>query len=263
MGSLVDAVATAATVSGAAISTGRAVHEIAADGAGWCVDGERFDAVVLATPARPTAPLLAAAAPELARLLATMDHAGVVLVSLAVPHWPERLRGRSGYLVPKPVQDRVTAASFGSQKWAHWRGGTGEVLRVSLGRDGSPPDDLDDDAVVRHAVDELGRHTGVDVQPVADAHLALAAGVPAVPPAAPVLAAARRRSRGRRASSSAVPATTASASRRASTRRSAPRRAWPPTSRRDDPHDGGPWPLPDCRPCAAPPASWPRRRCSS
>jgi oxygen-dependent protoporphyrinogen oxidase len=166
MGSLVDAVATAATVSGAAIATGRAVHDIAADGAGWCVDGERFDAVVLATPARPTAPLLASAAPELARLLATMDHAGVVLVSLAVPHWPERLHRRSGYLVPKPVQDRVTAASFGSQKWAHWRGGAGEVVRVSIGRDGSPPDDLDDDAVLRHAVDELGRHTGVDVQPV-------------------------------------------------------------------------------------------------
>ena len=96
-----------------------------------------------------------------------MEHAVVVLVSLAVPHWPERLRGRSGYLVPKPVQDRVTAASFGSQKWAHWRGGAGEIVRVSLGRDGRSPDDLDDDAVVRHAVDELGRHTGVDVQPTA------------------------------------------------------------------------------------------------
>ena len=35
--------------------------------------------------------------------------------------WPERLRGLSGYLVPKPVQRSVTAVSFGSQKWAHWR----------------------------------------------------------------------------------------------------------------------------------------------
>ena len=122
---------------------------------------------MLATPAAATAPLVTRAAPELSRLLATMSHASVVLVSLAVPHWPERLRGRSGYLVPKPVQDRVTAASFGSQKWAHWRGGAGEIVRVSLGRDGRSPDDLDDDAVVRHAVDELGRHTGVDVQPAA------------------------------------------------------------------------------------------------
>jgi oxygen-dependent protoporphyrinogen oxidase len=96
-----------------------------------------------------------------------MNHASVVLVTLAVAHWPERLRGRSGYLVPKPVQDRVTAASFGSQKWAHWRGGRGEVLRVSIGRDGCPPDDLDDDAVVAAAVAEVARHTGADVQPVA------------------------------------------------------------------------------------------------
>jgi oxygen-dependent protoporphyrinogen oxidase len=165
MGSLVDAVAAAAAVGGVTITPGRPVHAVEADGPTWRVDGEPFDAVVLATPAAATAPLLAASTPEVARLLGTMEHASVVLVSLAVPHWPERLRGRSGYLVPKPVQQRVTAASFGSQKWAHWRGGTGEVVRVSIGRDGRSPDDLDDEAVVRHAVDELGRHTGVDVQP--------------------------------------------------------------------------------------------------
>ena len=75
--------------------------------------------------------------------------------------------GRSGYLVPKPVQGRVTAASFGSQKWSHWRGGDGEVLRVSLGRDGRPVDDLDDDAAIDHAVREVGRHVGLDLQPTA------------------------------------------------------------------------------------------------
>jgi protoporphyrinogen/coproporphyrinogen III oxidase len=165
MGALVDAVATAATVNGVGISTRRPVQDLARRGEGWMVDGEPFDAVVLATPARPTAPLVRGAAPELSRLLATMDHAGVVLVSLAVPHWPERLRGRSGYLVPKPVQQRVTAVSFGSQKWAHWRGGTGEVLRVSVGRDGRPPDDLDDDAVLHHVLDEVAGHTGADVHP--------------------------------------------------------------------------------------------------
>jgi oxygen-dependent protoporphyrinogen oxidase len=67
--------------------------------------------------------------------------------------------------VPKPVQDRVTAASFGSQKWAHWRRGEEEVLRVSLGRDGRDADDLDDDAAVAHAVDEVGRHVRLDLQP--------------------------------------------------------------------------------------------------
>ena len=88
----------------------------------WRVDGEPFDAVVLATPAAPTAPLLAAvgagAGPPAGARWTTPASS---LVTLAVADWPERLRGRSGYLVPKPVQRPVTAASFGSQKWAHWR----------------------------------------------------------------------------------------------------------------------------------------------
>jgi oxygen-dependent protoporphyrinogen oxidase len=167
MASLVAAVADAARDRGAILTTRAPAHVIAADSGGWRVDDDDFDAVVLATPAAPTAPLIADAAPEASRLLATMDHAGVVLVTLAVPSWPERLQGRSGYLVPKPVQGRVTAASFGSQKWAHWRGGAGEVLRVSLGRDGRDADDLDDDAAVGHAVREVGRHVDVDLQPTA------------------------------------------------------------------------------------------------
>ena len=99
--------------------------------------------------------------------MATMDHAGVVLITLAVDDWPERLTGRSGYLVPKADQTTVTAASFGSQKWAHWRGGDGEVLRVSLGRDGLVVDHLTDDELVDRAVTEVGRHIGVDLQPTA------------------------------------------------------------------------------------------------
>ena len=141
------------------------VTELAGDGTGWRIDGEPADAVVLATPAAPTAPLLTAVAPEAARLLATMDHAGVVLVTLAVEDWPERLRGYSGYLVPKPEQSAVTAVSFASQKWAHWRPPDREVLRVSLGRDGLLVGGLDDSEVVAAAVDALDRDLGLDVQP--------------------------------------------------------------------------------------------------
>jgi oxygen-dependent protoporphyrinogen oxidase len=90
------------------------------------------------------------------------------MVSMRIPGatWPERLHGLSGYLVPKPDQRRVTAASFGSQKWAHWRPADGsQILRVSLGRDGLGVDDLDDAACVTAAVDEVGRHLGIDLQP--------------------------------------------------------------------------------------------------
>jgi oxygen-dependent protoporphyrinogen oxidase len=167
MGSLVDALAGAARTRGVTLTTGCAVSSVAVDGPRWRVDDDTFDAVVLATPAAPTAPVLDGVAPEAARLMATMDHAGVVLITLAVDDWPERLRGRSGYLVPKADQTTVTAASFGSQKWAHWRGGTGEVLRVSLGRDGLVVDHLSDDELVGRAVTEVGRHIGVDLRPTA------------------------------------------------------------------------------------------------
>jgi oxygen-dependent protoporphyrinogen oxidase len=56
--------------------------------------------------------------------------------------------------------------SFASQKWAHWRPkGGAELLRVSLGRDGLPVPDVDDRELIELAVDRIGRHLGVDLQP--------------------------------------------------------------------------------------------------
>lgn len=164
MAALAEGTAAAARALGVEIRTGAPVSELAADGTRWRVDGRSADVVVLAGPARPSAPLLEGAAPGASELLATMDHAGVVIVTLAVGGWPERLGGRSGYLVPKPAQRTVTAASFGSQKWAHWRDDD-EVLRISLGRDGLGVDHLDDDELVDRAVTEVGRHVDVDLQP--------------------------------------------------------------------------------------------------
>lgn len=172
METLATAVADACRALGVTIRTGTPVTEIVGDRVHWRVDGDPADAVVLATPARHTSTLLTRGAPDTAALLATMDHASVAIVSLAVGGWPQRLRGLSGYLVPKPSQRTVTAASFGSQKWAHWadpasRAGAArtELLRISLGRDGLPVDHLDDDELVRRAVDEVGRHLDVDLQP--------------------------------------------------------------------------------------------------
>jgi oxygen-dependent protoporphyrinogen oxidase len=170
VGALVDAAASTVRAGGGTIRVAAPVTAVHRDGDAWRVDDEPFDAVVLASPARATARLLDDAAPEAARLLATVEHAGVVLVTLAIPagSWPSRLHGRSGYLVPKPDQRLVTAASFGSQKWAHWQPPDGsQVVRVSLGRDGLPVDDLGDDAAVRAAVEEVGRHIQVDLQPTA------------------------------------------------------------------------------------------------
>jgi oxygen-dependent protoporphyrinogen oxidase len=153
---------------GGTISTCRPVTTLSADGDGWRVDDERFDAVVIAAPARAAAALLASTSPGASASLAAIESADVIMVRVAVAGaaWPERLGGRSGYLVPKPDQRFVTAASFGSQKWSHWRPDDGtQVLRVSLGRDGLPVSGLDDDSVIRHTVDDLNRHLELDLQP--------------------------------------------------------------------------------------------------
>ena len=113
-------------------------------------------------------------------------------VTLAVPDWPERLRGRSGYLVPKPVQRLVTAASFGSQKWSHWQG-DGEVLRVSLGRDGLDVLDRSDDDLVAAAVAEVGAARRRRPATDGGSRQPLAGRVPAVPAGPPRLARRRRR----------------------------------------------------------------------
>jgi oxygen-dependent protoporphyrinogen oxidase len=168
MARLVDAAASHVARGGGTIVTGRAVDSIEPDGVGWRVDGQYFDAVVLASPAKSTAPLLAAAFPDASARLASFEHADVIMVRLTVAagEWPEHLLGRSGYLVPKPDQRYVTAASFGSQKWNHWAPPDGsQILRVSLGRDGLPVAHLDDDAVIAATVEETGHHLGFDVQP--------------------------------------------------------------------------------------------------
>lgn len=172
LGQLVDTAAARIVELGGTVRVGQPCTTLEADGTGWRVDGERFDAVVLACPAAQAARLLATS--SVATGLARIEYADVVMVTMAVPAavWPERLRGLSGYLVPKPMQHLVTAASFGSQKWTHWRApdaGTGEqvVLRISLGRDGLPVMHLDDEQLVAAAVSEVSTQIGIDLQPTA------------------------------------------------------------------------------------------------
>lgn len=168
IGALARAAASSITALGGTLRLGVDVQQIAPNADGWDVDGRRFDRVALATPAAVTADLLAVCSPESTRLLRQAETADVILVTLHIDadEWPERLHGRSGYLVPKPVQRTITAVSFGSQKWAHWRPPTGgEVLRVSLGRDGQPVMHLSDEQVMTGVLDDLRLHLGVAFSP--------------------------------------------------------------------------------------------------
>lgn len=168
---LARATAAAIVTAGGEVRTSTAATSLRStdDSARWSIDDERFDAVVLASPAGASMTLIADVAPAAADLLSRAETADVVMVTLHVPaaEWPERLHGLSGYLVPKPVQRSVTAVSFGSQKWAHWRPPSGgEVLRVSVGRDGVPSLDRSDDAIISEVLEDLRRHLGVTFSPL-------------------------------------------------------------------------------------------------
>jgi len=169
MGALVQAAGRYVVDHGGRVHTSRPVATLETGDGGWIVDGERFGAVVLAAPARHAAVVLKTVAPDAAEGLATFEHADVILVRLRCSgdDMPASSgAGQSGYLVPKSRQRLVTAVSFGSQKWAHWRPADGsQILRVSLGRDGLPVAHLDDDALIDAVVREVGGHLGVDLQP--------------------------------------------------------------------------------------------------
>lgn len=125
------------------------------------------DAIVVASPAMHSAPFIKTIDARASELLATWHHASVALISLAIPaqQWPSHLTG-SGYLVPKPDQRWVTAASFGSNKWAHWRPADGSmIVRVSLGRDGLEVMHFDDEKLINLALADMKLHLGVDLSP--------------------------------------------------------------------------------------------------
>lgn len=148
---------------------GQTISCLDRSGTGWLVDGQPADAVIVATPARMAAPLLRQASSDASQALAKFQHAGVVMVTLALPadEWPAHFSGRSGYLVPKPVQQWVTAVSFASQKWVHWANEKSVILRVSLGRDGRDLTGEPDEALLRVTLAEVGRHLGFELRPTA------------------------------------------------------------------------------------------------
>lgn len=171
MGALIETLTQRVTALGASIVLNSRVHSITKSGHHYHVHTNdrqyECDAVVVASPARHSAPFMHDLDVRASQLLAEWTHASVVLISLAVPakNWPAHLTG-SGYLVPKPDQRWVTAASFGSNKWAHWRPADGSmIVRVSLGRDGLDVMHFDDDKLLNLALADMKLHLGFDIEP--------------------------------------------------------------------------------------------------
>lgn len=167
MGRLAGALAEAL---GDALRTGEAVTGLDPAGSGWRVAPFDVvaDAVVLATPAFVSAPLLAPLAPEAAAFLGTVDHASVALVALAVPRdGIDHPMDGSGFLVPRSAGLLLTACSWVNAKWPHLDVDPSvALLRASAGHAG---DDrgrtLDDAALTAGMVADLRTTMGLRVEP--------------------------------------------------------------------------------------------------
>jgi oxygen-dependent protoporphyrinogen oxidase len=134
---------------------------------------EAADLVVLATPAAPSARLLADVAPDAATELAEVRTASVALVTLAYrsgdPGVAEALEvGASGFLVPPVDGRRIKASTFSFAKW-DWVRAAGDgllVLRTSLGRFGEEATlQVPDDELVRASLADLAEATGLLAEP--------------------------------------------------------------------------------------------------
>ena len=155
-------------VLGDRLVRGAPVTRLERDGGAWTIDGRRADAVVLATPSYVSASLLRDVAPRASAQLASIDYAGVALVTMAFPrdHIGVSLDA-SGFLVPKTEKCTLTACSWTSSKWAHLDRGTHAIVRASAGHYGNEAAlALDDDALVAAMLGELTDIMNITTEPV-------------------------------------------------------------------------------------------------
>jgi protoporphyrinogen/coproporphyrinogen III oxidase len=123
------------------ISTGDAVRSIRVADGGFTLDTEngveRFDAVVLSTPAFTSAALLSPLAPDASAALSEIPYASTAVVSLVYPEGTQsKLPDATGFVVPDGEAD-ITASTWISSKWPRPEFGTRAVLRCYVGRAGA------------------------------------------------------------------------------------------------------------------------------
>jgi oxygen-dependent protoporphyrinogen oxidase len=134
--------------------------------------GEAIDDVdgttVLAVPAAAAARIVGRRAPDAAAELHAMRSVSVGMVLLA---YDERALARpldaTGFVVPRVEGKLLTACSFATTKWPHWRVPGRVVLRASVGRSGDQRwQQLDDSTLVERVHEELVAMVGLREPPV-------------------------------------------------------------------------------------------------
>jgi oxygen-dependent protoporphyrinogen oxidase len=144
LGTLPEVLSARLAEAGVDVRTGAVVRELETDGTGWLVSTgpttavrrERFDGVVLATPAAPTSRLLRQVAPAAAGALAAVEYASMAIITFALDGpVPPELDG-SGFLVPPTEPLTIKASTFSSVKWPWLARAHPDrtYLRASVGR---------------------------------------------------------------------------------------------------------------------------------
>lgn len=168
-----------AAVSGAEVVLGSPVTDLDRDGDGWRVDGERYDAVVLAVPNAPASKLLA----PLGVAVPSLAYASVALATFVFPNDTE-LPSASGFLVPATERRLIKASTFLSSKWKHIADGfDGVIVRCSAGRAGAAGDLARSDVELAGVLcAELGEATGMRRRPLETSVVRWGGGLPQYAP---------------------------------------------------------------------------------
>jgi oxygen-dependent protoporphyrinogen oxidase len=120
------------------VRTGTQVDAVHAMGDGWLVSNsgksDHFDAVILATPAHVSAPLLQSASPQLAQELSAIAYTSSVTVNLGYGREVrESLPPGFGFLVPRSENRRMLACTFVHNKFPHRAPEDRALLRCFVG----------------------------------------------------------------------------------------------------------------------------------
>lgn len=175
--------AAVAAASGALVETGAMVRALSRTTDGWELEvgptraprQVSCDAVVLATPARPTARLLERVAPAAARELDGVEYASMAVVTLAFTERDLPVTTGSGFLVPPVDGHAVKGVTYSFAKWG-WVAGAGReddvrLLRCSIGRHREEHVlQVPDEELVGAALRDLADAVGLSVLPV-DSHV--------------------------------------------------------------------------------------------
>ncbi|HEY6939664.1 MAG TPA: protoporphyrinogen oxidase [Terriglobales bacterium] len=121
-----------------ALRTGSTVRALRLDGSSWLValddsEGERFDSVILATPAPAAGALLAPVQAELARELSGIAYSSSVTLTLGYERRGLRLPPGFGFLVPRSEGKRMLACTFVHNKFPHRAPKDRALVRCFLG----------------------------------------------------------------------------------------------------------------------------------